>query len=790
MRAPRRFFIEWALMCLLLPIFIFGMERRYELLPRLDLALYDWSLTLSKPTPSSDILIVGIDARSLDELGPWPWSRAVHAQLLDRLAPAAPRSVLLNLFLDTPGDADETLAKAMAQLPVYLPLNQKRLSGHTPGKADVFLYPVPAIARSARGLGHANAPHDIDNVMRAMYRYEGLPSVFKPYVGMLIANAGANAGSTAGQDAALAGAGSDPDGHTVARPDGWSAKSGFGLNLAGPDGTFPIVPYLSVLRGEVPPELLRGRDLLVGAVADSGIDDTVSVMVGGRPRLMSGVEVHANAIDALRHGRTIALPGAWRQAAAIALPLWLAMVLFLRMARHALAIALLLCAGCTALSVLLLVFAQVWLGPAPTLIGIAVAYLLWSWRRIDALFVFFHQRVANLAAIPAGAFETATVPPARQQMDAFEQQTEALDRAVLRLTHLQSLLSEGLWQMPVPVLVCRADGAIGQSNAAARALLLHGAAPVATAASEPLAGANLLDILSRMARDAHAEGPGIAAVPSWMQASGKEYMTPHHKEFRVQATPIDADRSNWVVVLRDMSAQYQAERERAQWLGFLSHDLRSPQVSILSLLSLRAERANGMDEARMATGVRREAERTLALAEGLIDVTQALSTDYRFEQTEAGLVVLDAIERADPYAQLRGVSLVAPQPGAHDCTVRADAPLLQRALLNLLNNAIRHSARGGTVRICLEASFDDEPTVVIAIQDDGEGMEAGRLAQLKAYPRPQPTLDGRHGGDVVQRRGLGLSMVHAVVDRHDGWIDAHSAPGAGTTLWIGLPLVA
>jgi signal transduction histidine kinase/CHASE2 domain-containing sensor protein len=686
------------------------------------------------------------------------------------------------------------LAKAMAQLPVYLPLNQKRRFGHTPQKADAFLYPVSAIARSARGLGHANAPHDIDNAMRVMFRYEGLPGAFKPYVGMLIANAGSNAGPTAGQGAALAGAASDPDGHTVTRPDGWSAKSGFGLNIAGPDGTFPIVPYVSVLRGEVPPELLRGRDLLVGAVADSGIDDTVSVMVDGRPQLMSGVEVHANAIDALRHGRTIALPDAWRQAAAIALPLWLAMVLFLRMARHALAIALLLCAACTVLSVMLLLFAQVWLGPAPTLIGIAVAYLLWSWRRIDALFVFFHQRVAKLAAIPAGAFEPATLAPARQQMDAFAQQTEALDRAVLRLTHLQSLLSEGLWQMPVPVLVCRADGAIGQSNAAARALLLHGSAPVSHAphagptTSEPLAGANLLNMLSGMARDAQAEAPGIVAAPSWTQASGKEYMTPHHKEFRVQAAPIDADRSNWVVVLRDMSAQYQAERERAQWLGFLSHDLRSPQVSILSLLSLRAERANGMDEARMAHGVRREAERTLALAEGLIDMTQALSNDYRFEQTEAGLVVLDAIERADSYAQMRGVTLVAPRPGAHDCTVRADAPLLQRALLNLLNNAIRHSAAGGTVRVCLEASFDDEPTVVIAVQDDGEGMDAIRLAQLKAYPRPRPALDEPHASDVVQRRGLGLSMVHAVVDRHDGWIDAHSAPGAGTTLLIGLPL--
>lgn len=787
MRAQRRFLVEWALMCLLLPIVIFAMERRYELLPRFDLALYDGSLNLRRPVPSSDILIIGIDARSQHELGPWPWPRAVHAQLLGRLAPAAPRSVLLNLFLDTPSDADETLAAAMTQVPVYLPLNQKRLFGHVPRKADVFLSPVPAIAKNARGLGHANAPHDIDDAVRVMYRYEGVPGAFQPYVGLLIANANSAPG------AASSGAVPEPGAPTVKRPDGWSAKSGFGLNMAGPDGTFPIVPYVSVLRGEVPAELLRGRDLLVGAVADSGIDDTVSVMVDGHPQLMSGVEVHANAIDALRHGRTIALPGPWKQAAAIALPLWLAMVLFLRMARHALAIALLLCAGCTVLSVLLLAFAQVWIGPAPTLIGIAVAYLLWSWRRIDALFVFFRRRVANLAAIPAGAFEPATLPPARQQMDAFAQQTEALDRAVLRLTHLQSLLSEGLWQMPVAVLVCRSDGVIGQSNAAARALLLHGSAPAVDAArtdSEPLVGANLLKMLSRMARDAAPDVPGVVGVSSWVQANGEEYMTAQHKEFRVQAAPIDADRSNWVVVLRDMSAQYQAERERAQWLGFLSHDLRSPQVSILSLLTLRAEHANGMDEARMTNGVRREAERTLALAEGLIDVTQALSNDYRFEQTEAGLVVLDAIERAGPYAQLRGVMLVAPRPGAHDCTVRADAPLLQRALLNLLNNAIRHSAPGGTVRVCLDASFDEKPTVVIAIQDDGEGMDATRLARLKAYPQPRPASDPSHASDVMQRRGLGLSMVHAVVDRHDGWIEAHSAPAAGTTLLIGLPLVA
>lgn len=765
-------------MCLLLPIAVFALDRHDELLPRLDLALYDRWLP-PREAVSSDVLIIGIDDRSLHELGPWPWSRAVHARLLDRIAPAAPRSVMFDLFLETPGNADDKLQAAMKQVPVYLPVRQNAPTPLTPMEDSGFVHLAPQIARGVHDFGHARAPSDIDNVIRRMYRYEGPPHALKPYVGMLIAD-----GLPSTDHKPRAGSAST-------RPDGWSTQSAFGVAIAGPDGTYPTVSYASVLRGEVPPELLRGRDLLVGAMIGSGLHDRVTVMVDGRPQWLSHVELQANAIDALRHGRTVSLSCIWSRAAWIALPIWLALVLFLRMPRYALAVALLLCMSCIALSAALLTFERIWLAPAASLVGIAVAYLLWSWRRLDALHSFFGQRVAQLNAIPSGAFEFAPAsgtPPT----DAIDRQTAALDHAIVRLTHLQSLLSEGLWQLPLAVLVCRADGTIGQSNAAACRLLLRGPRSAYAMDSDPLAGANLLEMLARMGRDDGLDAtPRAAVVSSWPDVDDREYVTAHGREFRVKVAAIVGAPSNWMVVLRDMSAQYRSERERDQWLGFLSHDLRSPQVSILSLLALYAGRAQGMDETQLVEGVRREAQRTLTLAEGLIDVTEALSNDYRFERIELGSVVLDAIDQATPYAAVRQVVLVAPTPGAHDCPVCADGQLLQRALLNVLNNAIRHSPPGGTVRICIEASLDEKPMGVIAVQDEGDGMDAGSLARWRTLPRQQHQRRWRDrpvDAEPVQRRGLGLSLVHAVVERHGGWVDAQSAPQTGTTLLIGLPL--
>jgi len=666
-----RFLIELALMTALLPAALVWLADQPGL-SDVNLALYDHILAWNPQEPSQDLLIIGIDQRSLRELGPWPWPRSTHAELLEQLAAHAPRAVLFDVFFDrdsnVPGD-DARLAAAMRALPVYLPLRYTE-SPEFGDEAWGFSAPIPLLLQSARGVGHANGTRDEDGVVRTLFRYEGFQAAvnnnraLQPYVGLQLVHDGRAPPG---------------DGSVLQRPDGWNMQSGFGMRIAGPAGTYRAVPYVSVLRGKVPDELLRGRDVLIGAVSDARLGDRIAVAGLHPGELLPGIEMHANAIDALRHGRTIStVPHAVLVAWAV-VPVVLAVGLFLRLGRRALAGAGLIAGGCMAMSLALFAYAQLWLPPTAPLLGIVVGYLFWSWRRLDALFIFFGRRVDALNALPAGDFEP--VMHARPKpLDVLEERTDALDRAIERLKRLQ--------------------------------------------------------------------------------------LTEH-----------------------------KAYEERAMWLRFLSHDLRSPQVSILNLLDLQAGGATGMSGDVVTAGIRREAERTLALTEGFMDLTEAESGKYCFDSTLVGIVLLDAIDQTWPYAQARGVTLM-PRLGGSEGAVHADGVMLTRAVVNLLNNAIRHTPRDRCIYVCLETT---DEWVSLSVRDEGEGMDAAQLQHLLRQDDEALHKHGHAGPGAApelvviasaRARRIGLSVVHAVVAKHGGWIDAWSAPGEGTTIVLGLPPLA
>jgi len=111
--------------------------------------------------------------------------------------------------------------------------------------------------------------------------------------------------------------------------------------------------------------------------------------------------------------------------------------------------------------------------------------------------------------------------------------------------------------------------------------------------------------------------------------------------------------------------------------------------------------------------------------------------------------------------------------------VRADASLLTRALFNLLENAIKYSPSGTCVS--LDVAVADNQ-LSCSIRDQGRGIGARELPQLfDPYKRFA-------GPDNIEGLGLGLSMVKAVIDRHEGRIHCASVEGQGTTFTLCLPL--
>jgi CHASE2 domain-containing sensor protein/signal transduction histidine kinase len=792
----RRFFAEWLLMALVLPPALVWLQRSPSLV-QADLTLYDWAMSARQPEPSLDVLIVGIDERSLKTLGPWPWSRSVHARLLEQLAPHEPVAVLLDLFLDQASpvaEDDRLLAEALAKVPAYLPLRYVAAEDGLPGEAGGFREPLGMFARNVRATGHAVMTTDADGVARRMFMFEGSPGAVQAYVGIKVA--GSLRGSSVAGPRQLPGAGPQSRG---VKANG--RHDAFGVPFAGRAGTWRTVPYISVLKGEVPPELLRGKLVLVGAIASSNLGEGVPVAGAGPMTQLSGIEVHANAIDALRNGRAVSFAGGPLLVLWISVPVLLALVLFLWVARSGWAVAVILAASCLALCLVVLSRQHLWLPPTAPLLGIALAYFLWSWRRLDALFAFFGARVAALNAVPASVFEPER-RVSRTAWDSVEAQTLALDGAIDRLSQMQALLAKGFRQLPVALLVCTEDGTITQSNVAARSLLVPDV-PGGGSRKDPLNGRPVLSVLSQC----EGREPQVAssAAVHWSVDVDREYTTVHGQVFRARAAPLTDVRgatTSWMVVLRDLTSERRAERDRQQWLSFMSHDMRTPQINILGLLDLHADGAHGMDARQLVQNVRREAERSLALADGLVDLMQARLHTYRFAEVPAGAVVLDAMDQVWAHARSRGIVLSS-RLEAEDAMLWADTALLTRAIVNLLRNAIRHSAAGRAIE--LHVSADAEPgRVRVAVRDEGEGMDPGQMQELlrpgqsgrAENPGARSSGPAGSGGDegdsrahaVGRSHGIGLAIVRAVAERHGGMLEGFSVPGAGTTFVLNLPL--
>ncbi|QCP54365.1 CHASE2 domain-containing protein [Trinickia violacea] len=777
----RRFILEWLLIALLMAPLQWWLQDAPSV-PLVDAMLYDWAMSQQRAAPSPDVLIVGIDARSLAELGPWPWPRKTHAQLLDTLAHDGARRVLLDFFLEEPStnrDDDLRLAAALGRLPVYLPLRVAESRANGSNEPDGFVRPLPLFNQSVVATAHANVTVDADGVARWIFMREGVPGRLEPFVGTLLAG-----------QSALA-----PSARTSAMPvhsDGWDHQEPFGFPLTQPLHGWHTVSYISLLRGQVPAEFVRGKLVLVGPLEDSHLERLVPVGVPGGAASLAGVELLADAVDALRHGRAIHLLPRLALAFSATVPIWLALTLFLPAARYSLAIVVCVAGSWLAISLLLLAYANVWLPPLPTLLGLTIAYFLWSWRRLSAFFQFFGKRIAMLNALPAGAFE----PGGRLGAPAWDHvvaQMAALDAAINRVTKIKTMLSVSISQMPVAVLVCFDDGTITQSNDAARRLL-EPSTVLHDATEDALSRRDLLSILRETCV---TQLGGASSVRPWFETLHNEYVTQRGQVFKPRVAALDIfgdEPRRWMVALHDVTSEHRIKLEREQWIGYISHDLRTPQINIISLLNLYADGAAQLDERALIDGVRRETERSIRLADSILDLLTARSDRYRFEPVPVAALALDAVDQVWANAAAKNVTIDT-RITDDDATLWADGPLLTRAFVNLLHNAIRHSASGDTIDVCVTVDYDVVlPRIHVAIRDAGEGMSQQHVMHLFESPPAIPSLhvnrddDGITPRDDVRSHGMGIPMVLEIVARHEGHVTAHSLPGAGATFLIEFPV--
>ena len=758
----RRPTFEWfavTLLCTVLTV-LAAMEGW---LWRIDQSIYDSVLTTWTRPPGPDVAIISIDDASLASLGRWPWSRRVHAALIDRVREAGARALVMDILFEAPSnddpDADRALAQAMrAYGRVVLPMSQATTGSMLSGE----VLPLPMFAQAAAALGHSQVEFDSDGIARSVYLWEGFGAARHPQLALALLRLVAPA--AAGHYPPPAG--------TAPDDQQWRRAGWLRIPFAGPPGTYPHYSYRAILAGEVPDAALRGKVLLVGATA-AGMADAVPTPTSGLSRPMPGVELQANVFDSLRAGQAVDPLPAWVAALLGAVFVVLLMLTLLYAeARTGLLASFLLAALAVLLAGIGLHLGN-WFGPAPAAVGCLLAYPLWSWRRLEATQRYLDAELIALEreGSPLGLNRATTGLTAA---DPLEQRIRIVRQAAQHRRDVRRFIADTLEHLPIGVVVIDQTNRVILHNERARHLLGAFRSEALLSALRELPWPPYVPM-----RDGLPDLSGFAGIRQFE-------LTPDKKHYLlVSVADLVTDTSSQpgrVIGLADITMMHEAQRSREDTMHFLSHDLRAPLASILTLID--GYSGTPAEQVAQIPRIARYARSALDLADGLFRLVRAEGSDPKdFVELDLAGLVDSAADEVWPQAHARGIRIDVDTRAAEEeeAIVRGDFSLLRRAVINLLTNAIKYGAANSTVSVSLSA---EGPDWVIRVSDQGAGIPADALPKL--FKRFSRIVD--EGRDKPTGVGLGLLIVKTVAERHGGNVTVESQAGQGSTFELRLPL--
>ncbi|MBI3285546.1 MAG: CHASE2 domain-containing protein [Burkholderiales bacterium] len=783
---------EWMLLSLLILALVAGLAGT-QTLGRADQVWYDRCLQINSQPARDDIIIVAIDDYSLRELGKWPWPRPRHAELLRQIDAAQPLAIGMDLLFSEadPAGGDSQLAEALTlSNKVILPLVSE-----SAGQGLSASRPLPMLAGAARQLGHIHLELDKDGVARSLFLREGSNGEWWPHFALAMQEVANKVAP--GTEASLPGARLPVQQRKEQRTSDaggvWQRDYRMHIPYYGSSGHFQSVPYVAVLRGEVPAAFFRNKYVLIGATA-TGMADSFPTPVSADDGMISGIEINANILASLLDGRSITLAPALPAVLCNLLLIALALLAYqLLSPRTALLINGSLIVATLIASFLMLRYAGYWLPPSAALLGLSIAYPLWSWRRLEAAILYLGEEFSLLDKEPHLLPEPAATEPAERTpalSDTLEQRINAMRSAASRVRDLRQFVSDSLSSLPDATLVTTTDGNVLLSNQAARDYFAGLGFSAVNDALAPYLFAGMSHPQSvTQGRDRGFSWWNLLDLQhSKSMAQGVEVRDGRQNDMLIKSAPCyNADRqlAGWIISLIDISAIRAAERSRDETLHFISHDMRSPQASILALLELQQDPATALPQAEFLARIEKASRITLALADNFVQLARAESQDYRYETVDFQDILLDAGEEMWSLAKSKNIR-IGTDIAVGEYPVSADRALMTRVLTNLLSNAIKYSPRDTTITCSLQLRQSlADAQVICTISDQGYGI--ARADQNKLFQRFQRLRNsGQPHNDGV---GLGMVFVKAVLDRHHAQITFSSVPDRGTTFHIKLPAV-
>ncbi len=383
----------------------------------------------------------------------------------------------------------------------------------------------------------------------------------------------------------------------------------------------------------------------------------------------------------------------------------------------------------------------------------------------------------------AGDFSRKVLVPSTEEFaavaESMNRMAAELDRELRAITHERNEREAVLESMVEGVLAVDPEGRIiAVNSAAARLLDVDAATAVGLAIEEAVRNPELQRVV-------RATLDGIAPVEADLTAfvAGEDrYLQAHGTLLRGE----DGGVAGAVVVVNDVTRLRRLEAVRRDFVANVSHELKTPVTSIKGFAETLADGALEDPEAarRFLRIIAGQADRLNAIIEDLL----ALSSLERGGEGDAGAVPLQearvddvlavAAEVCGPKAAAKRISVAVDCPQGLCADI--NPPLLEQAVVNLLDNAVKYSPEDTTVTLSAEESAGE---VVISVSDQGIGIPREHLPRLfERFYRVDKARSRDLGGT-----GLGLSIVKHIAQVHGGRVSVDSLPGRGSTFRIHLP---
>ena len=728
--------------------------------------LNDFFFRVRRPLPvSNQVALVLIDDATLEQHGRWPWPRAELANLIRAVSAQDPKAIGVDVLLPELEDEanDSALAAAIQSAPNIV-LAAKISTSPT---GNLWMDPLPRFAKAAKGVGHVQAIIDFDGLCRSIPVQEPSADGVRPAFALKLAE--------------LAKPGVLPEKIVLANSPGVEHLTSLPPMLIDyrpqfepgePNPPFVVVSAGDLLAGKPAPQL-AGKAVLIGF---GGIDISDRLITPVSNQLpMPGVEINANVADMALSGRILSQIGSFGQLTLLVLMSVVSLWVVVRYPGvRGLLVLVGMLAGVYVTAYFLFVDFHRLLAYGPLLVaGVLAAPIaqLENLLIVDREVSLRLQHLRNAISPHYGQLKPAKPGSDLAKWPASDRlhwKLAALKDLQAELSSLYSFNQTLLETMNEGLAVYGSDGALLFSNETCKAF---GARHSLT-----------MDKLSAVTQLAGGwqELAELSAQPaSWAEKEvsvGEELWLFH--AVRLPWTSF-AEAGALLLVAEDITARRQRDQARSEALSFVTHELRTPLISIQGFSELLMRYPNSPATREAPSTIFRETNRLVAMINTYLEVLRldAGARPLRLARTSIGTMVEHVQKVVQPLAAAAKVTVRA-ELNCDDGFVQCDETLISGALLNLVSNAIKYGAGGTEVLMRVHSSGEE---VQFEVQNSGPVIPEAELEQLfERFYRPARS-------ESIPGWGLGLSFVRRISQQHGGRVHVTSNQSAGTTFAFTLP---